>query len=549
MRPNGLTITLTNLGDGEVVRVRDETTLLPRTPNVAAPLTPAATNLRFTRGLAQARPGYKQFADNPDTDPVNGLFQAVYSNGTTDLVRCDKDKVRRYNAAAWVDITGAAVFTATSADAWCFGMVRNAGAAPANQLFLCNGVDEIYTSVGGGTNIATVGAATITGARAIVGHKGRALFGNVKDSGSNRRDQRVHYSIVGDPENVTGTGSGFVDLDEDAFPIAAAAVVAGNVCMYKGGTGVGGSLVIGTPTGLTNTPYRWDTLSGHSASVGIVAPRTLQVISPSLAFYLGHDAFYLHDGARGVLPVAQTIAEDIVSRLSYSALSMAVAWYKPRSGEIHVAIPTGGSSYANEVWVLNLRDRHVFGPYQYTHAITAAAAYVSTGSLTWDTLPVGLTWDTLPYATWDTIGGSPSAQATILGTSTGQTVEDNDVEMQDLGTPVTGTYETAPITFNDLPLAGKPLSHNDVMTLHDVAVIYKDRMSWVPVVEVSTDGGVTWTEITAGATIGAGDDRIKQAVFTTNISSVWFKLRVRAEGMYLSGLRLEFTHAGNIRND
>jgi hypothetical protein len=129
-------------------------------------------------------------------------------------------------------------------------------------------------------------------------------------------------------------------------------------------------------------------------------------------------------------------------------------------------------------------------------------------------------------------------------------MEDNDVEMEDLGTAVVGIYETQAINFDGHTVRGgsKPLSRDDVMTLHDVAVVYQDRGAWVPVVEVSIDG-ITYTDITDGITVGTGDGRFKQVAYTTEISAPWFKLRIRGSGMHLSGMRLEFTHAGNVRND
>lgn len=561
-RQSGLTISFTNLGRGQVIRDVSPDSLLPEQSNrvpgrlfVDGPNTPGSTNVRLDESLARARFGYKGYANKADANPVTGLFNVLYDDGTSHVLRGTSTTMERNASGTWTDInTGAETISATSADTWTFATARRAGTTtPRNQVIMCNGVDDVFSWTGSGA-LATVAPAVFKGARVVLGHLGRGFMMNVIDvvTGT-RREQRVHYSITGDSSTHTGFGSGFVDLDDDQYPIAAATVVAGRIVVYKGSAN-GGSIVVGTPTGSINTPYRWDTIN-KGAGVGILLPRTLVHLSENLTFFLGHDGFYLHDGARGLAKLPARIDRDILSRLNYSSLRGGLAWYKPRLGVVIIGIPIGNDTFPSEYWVFNTRDRRVYGPYNYNHVFSAATiGDPDASAVTWSS-SVG-TWVTNPYASWATVDGPPGASAVLLGAENGDTMYDDDSASDDNGSAYTATWVSPAIIPKGWQLqfgnAVKVLDENAVLTLRDLTIRFRDAGVWNPDIAISTDGGTTFTTISDGSAVaGSNTEKMLNKSYTVEeIASSWFQVRVSGNGnMKLSGMNLSFTYAGDIRNE
>lgn len=559
-----MVIQFTALGNGEVNTVMARDTLLaPDRALYQAPLTPSAPNCRLLDGVAAQRLGYRTIGDTPTSGAVTGLFQATFDNNTVENLRGDQVSVRYLvGGTTWTS------FTTTPAAGvggqWAFAMVRRAGGASiANQVMLgADGdSDSVWRYTGSGAAAIKVGDSTggsgsgFRGARAIVGHRGRSLVLNTFDIGlSARKIKRVNYSIVGDPGAHTGFGSGFADLDDDPFPIVNGKVIGGNVCVFNGNN-MAGSIVVGTLTGVTNNPYRWDTI--NTDNIGLYVPRSLVLVTTNLAFFLSHNGFMMYDGARGLTPVAEGISRDVLSRLNPAALKSGFAWFKPASGEVFVALAMGGAVVPNEAWVFNFNERRVYGPYSFAHSLTAAAPYVTTDTITWNTA-IG-TWDTNTYTDWDSIGGHASARAIMLGASNGTTWLDDEATLTDGGSVVTSTYYTAPIRAASRALimpdgSQRPLEEDGYLTLRDITLTYRNQGAWTPVVSVSVDGGINWTTATTGVAIGDGSanlDRSLTAPYTFDgLSGTWFQARISGSApMQLLGVRMEFGYGGNARSD
>jgi hypothetical protein len=533
--------------------------LLPREARVSGPATPFTENLRLLFSLASVRPGFYEYHEIPDdaAGAVNGLFLAHFDDGETELIRADKAGMWYDEGSEFDPIVDPddVMLTGDETDTWCFAMVARAGAeSRANQMFTCNGVDDVYKYTGGGDDAETMDDIQdyLKGAKTIIGHRGRALFGNVIDqtlAGTPRKTTRVYYSIVGDPETITGLGGGFVDLNDDAYPIVAGATIGGNVCIFKGDS-VGGSIVVGTPTGIVQAPYRWDTINTNG--IGVLCPRTLAQITPDLYFFVGQDGFYLYDGARGILPVATEITSRVVSRITPSSINLAHAIYLGATKEMLVYLPTDGSTYPNETWVLQLEERRVYGPYRHGTALTASSLFATTGQLTWSDLSAYGTWEglRLAFKSWASMLGQASARSFMYGASDGRVAhDDNGATQTDFDNAITGTYTTAAIIPTDMSLPdGRILDEHTMLTLHEVAVQFKDIGPWVPSVEVSLDGGDTWTTISDGSVVGndSPTNRVMTKRYYTLLPSTWHQVRVTGnQNMQLWGLTLEFMPSGS----
>lgn len=557
MRRTGLTIQFTALGNGEVNTVMASDILLPNDrAYYVAPLSPSAPNCRLLNGVVTPRLGYRTIGDTPTSSAVTGMFQAHFDDGVVENLRGDGATTRYLNSNTWT------AFTTTPATGvggqWTYAMVRRAGAATrANQVMLAadGDADNVWAYTGGGAAAVAVGTSLFHGPRAIVGHRGRSLVMNVHDTAAAaRKTKRVYYSIVGDPTTFTGFGSGFVDLDDDPFPIVNATVIGGNVCVFNGNN-IAGSIVVGTLTGVPNAPYRWDTIS--TGQTGLLVPRSLVTVTPEQAFFLGHKGIFIYDGARGLAPVAEGVSRDILSRINSAALKAGFAWHKPVTGEIYLNLAMGSSTVPNECWVFNFNERRVYGPYTFTHSLTAAAPYATTDVVQWDQA-VG-TWDVNTYDAWDSIGGIAGSRGVIMGASDGTTWLDDEVTTTDNGIEVGATYYYGPIRATGRALilpdgSQRPLEEDGYLTLRDITITYRNRGSWTPTVSVSVDGGSNWTTVTDGTAIGDGGanlDRSLTAAYSFDgLSGTWFQARISgAAPMQLLGTRMEFSYGGNARSD
>ena len=91
----------------------------------------------------------------------------------------------------------------------------------------------------------------------------------------------------------------------------------------------------------------------------------------------------------------------------------------------------------------------------------------------------------------------------------------------------------------------------DQMTLRGVTMRYKDSGSWTPKVEYSTNGGLDWTDIADGATVGSNTGRINAITYRALVPDTWFQFRVSnttGGRMRLHSLLVEFTRSGNVRH-
>lgn len=553
-RTHAVAITFSGLGDGETIRDLPAEALLPPGQRVVSPTyVPYAQNLRLTQGLAVTRPGYKSFLATPAARRVMGLYAALFDDGSSDTMRADTQKIWRNAAGTWTDVSGAVTFTGGNNDPFVFTMAPYTAGPPGNQLVFTNGIDAIYRYRTGGGAIVALGGTPPTTTRALATFLSRCYAFNVL-SGGTQREHRVQWSIAGNSENWTGLGSGFVDLDGDSYPGVALLPLAGRLIAFKGNQ-LGGAIWVGTPTGDVRQPVRWDPLNPGS-DVGLLIPRSLVTVNPGLVFFVGHDGFYLYDGARSLLPIGERMTRDVLARVNSTALRAGFAWYRPSTYEITVGIPTGNADYPTEFWTVDVRSRRVYGPYDYAADLTAATSAQPTGGITWDTIPLtDATWDTINASSWDVWGASSAARSLIYGDTGGATWEDTGSEADDAGMAITVSWRSPAITPDRLVRLshdGRPLELdvNAGMTLRQVTLRYRDDSAWTPSIGVSTDGGSSWTTVSDGTSTGSGSMRVLPVTYHTEIHGAWFQIRAeRAAGgrMSLYSVEAELTYAGSNR--
>lgn len=558
MRARGVKFNFTAIGKGRVVlNLPPEELLTTQQFRYTGPTTPRASNLRLANGKAVCRPGYVSYGDTPDTNQITGAYQALFDNGAVDTLRLTKSKVSKYNAGVWTNVTGAYTIGATDLDYWAFAMVIRAGGNPTrNQLAFTAGVANkpLYLFQAGASAITDVGLTYFSGAKVVVSANDRCVVANVVDDIGARRYQRVQFSKLGDGADfdaLSAGGANFVDLTDDPYPIANMAVVGGRLCVYKGNN-VGGGVVVGTPTGVNDTPYRWDTV--NTSGIGLKCPRVMVPLPEGVVFVLGHDNFYLHDGARGWQAVAEEVGSTIINSINPQALSAAVAWYRPQTHEIVIGLPQGDATMPNEYWVFNTQERKIYGPWLYVPAITAAAYTARTDSVTWPTLPGGVPdiWPNLPFNAWTEIAGSATPQAMLYGLSNGQTKIDKGNALTDDGVGIVTEWRTPAIVPDGFPIivgnnvVERVLEAGDVLSLREVVVTYYSGTAWTPAVQVSVDNGDTWTTISDGVALPAGSGLLAEKRYTCLIPGTWHQLRIYGSASAsVQGISMEFTYVGD----
>lgn len=580
-RRHGLGITLSNVGAGTVVRNVPPEELIQPNPTgvITAAASPTSANVRLFEGLAVRRDGYTVFGESTgDTDFVNGVFVAVFDEQTRYLMRGwananqlggGQVQFRNESGAVWTTITGSDVGASLPTQPWVFAMTPNPASSPASILLFANETTAIYRW-NGSTPTATVIPDTNAprGPHAIVSFLSRAFaFNVIEPTTGHRKSTRLQWSKISDSLDWTSLTSGSLDLDDDPFPGVAALVIGGRLVLFKGGPD-GGAIYVATPTGISTAPLRIDAIN-PGTNVGVVVPRSVVPITSTLCFFLGHDAAYLYDGVRALLPFAEGVARDITSRLNISVLDTGFALYNPDKREVELHVATGSATTPNETWRFDIRGQRAYGPDNFANSFMAGDVWLSQGALTWDTLgqAAARTWDNLvsgttalPYVQWDRIDNGLGSRMLVYGATGGNTYSSASANTTDNGTAIACDYRTPPVTPKDWVVGdpqspqGRRLRSDDILVLREIQLRHRSLAAWTPVVEVSTDGS-TFVLVSDGTQAAATGSRVLTKTYyvpNTSPPSVWHQVRVKntaGDAFNIKDIILNFTYAGSARHE
>jgi len=111
-----------------------------------------------------------------------------------------------------------------------------------------------------------------------------------------------------------------------------------------------------------------------------------------------------------------------------------------------------------------------------------------------------------------------------LGSSDGKAYEYDPAQTGDAGENIVVSWRTKTSDFSDQ----NPKALNHFKTVYRARVTYKDLTASTPIqLQYSTDGGYSWTAMTAqAASFGDGDDSIDTAWFFTVVTDEYFDFRV-----------------------
>lgn len=510
----------------------DPTALLPSQARLLA-------NLRIREGVLVPRGGMKTFGNAPDTKRVITLYGAVLGTSAY-LIRADREKVYVYNAATGVfdSITAVAIPGATDNDVW--SMSEWAGV-----LYLSNGVTGTYKWNAAG-NIVDVtdtppDPITVPPARWVAaGWLDRVWLAYTYESAA-YAPQRLRYCARNAPALWHTTGSGTYDLTDDPYPISGCRVIGPYMVVWKGDRR-GGSIVVGQPTGFADAPAAFRTFNPGSG-IGCFAPRTIVPVSGDVAMFLGHDDVYMFDGA-SLKPVGDPIIRRVLCEYNFEAIKQAWAYYDSIEDEYHLVLPlSDASTTPSDRYTFSLRAQAWTGYEGCTY--TSGASFALMDIKTW--LSITGTWLDNGES-WTLMGSVTGETQTVMGTDSGTVEVEDPASTIDNGSAINAVYESGDMTFHGLELPTHKLAHDDWKVLRAVVLSWRDTTANTPdLVELSTDGGATWTALTQPAIADLdGSDSLRRTFMDTMITGQQFRLRITVkQRLKLLNLEYEVGYAGH----
>lgn len=309
-------------------------------------------------------------------------------------------------------VTGVVPYTGDEDNRFCSVVtLDNAG----NEIYvLSNSKDKMKKWTGTGAFEDLLGWATDPIiAKSMVSHQSRLIAGGTIESG-NSCPRRVRWTVAGDLEDLTGTGSGFVDLVDTPDWIITCIVLKNKLFVIKERSiwylpYVGGTDVYGTPE------LKVD-------SVGCYSPHSVVNLGDEIIFY-GSDNVYLYDGI-DLTPISKQIYgllyETDKKIVNSNKINRSPGTYVEELQQYLLCVPTEGETPAllltydfnTESWLF--RDK----------SITAFGFYSIPPTTTWNDLTGIWTAQTWQWMEKKLTAGSPT---TLIGTADGYVYEDTRI--------------------------------------------------------------------------------------------------------------------------
>lgn len=466
-------------------------------------------NLHLDSGYVLSRFGSVALLNTPDTKRVIDLFNLAFADRSVEILRCDRAQTYRQNSGVtpnvWSAITSA---TWTGLDTDRFSALRAPWTGePKGRILLCNGVDGPKSWTGGAAAAAAVGGASVPYKFAVVGPDGRLFVAGTTEGGT-LRSQRVRWTVIGDASNWSGTGSGFLDLVDDAYEITAIWKQGGRI--YIGKTK---GIAVLVPTGIATDAYGYETV--QTDGDGVFARGALVQYGNIVAF-LSHTGFKAFDTG-SLVPISdERVSEALLTRLNYGALDQVTSIVDATRRRVGWGLPLDGNftpseiwwySFARNAWEIDLRPH------------TALSLYTGTDTTVIDEL-VGFI-DGLA-GTIDSLSSAAASKAQIIfGKEDGTTKLIDETLAADSGTGFVATYVSGALPVLGQSSGQRQIADDDFLLLDRVALRLLDRGStFTLTVEASGDGGATWSTVgnlTLTTTAAASARRIVEAFVTARV--------------------------------
>jgi hypothetical protein len=281
--------------------------------------------------------------------------------------------------------------------------------ASGNDIFiLTNGVDDIQKWDGGAGDFTDLGGLTTILAKFVIFYQNRLILGWTTESGT-KCPTRCRWSVLGDPEDFSGAGSGFVELIDTTDWVTGFCYFKNRLFVIKERSiweliYVGGTTVF--------SPYR--VVDGVGSYIEVIGLGDVLVI-------YGTDSVYLYDGY-SLTPISDQIYpllyETDSKIVNFDKISRARAAYIEELEEYWLSVPTQGSvpdtifkyNFGTQSWMVTKREVTAFGYYSVT-----STELWSEQTANWNT----------KEGFWMVDKATSGAPTTLFGDSNGCIVEDD----------------------------------------------------------------------------------------------------------------------------
>lgn len=287
--------------------------------------------------------------------------------------------------------------------------------ANGNECYVfTNGKDAVQKWDGNSANCSDLGGWANIAVRYLSTFKSRLIAGHTTEGGV-INSLRIQWSVVGDPEDTSNTGSGFIDIYDGVDPITRLPVIKDRQLILRHNS-VWELVYTGGNTYFT--PVK---LYGN---VGCPAPRSVATKRDGIIFW-GHDNVYMYDGV-ALNPLADKLKPQLFDSeskiVNSNAINRIAGMYVEDLDQYWVCVPLVESGVANStpgrVYRYDFRTQSwMWGPEQ----ATAYGKYYEGAGVAWSAL-------TTTWANWTGVWGSGNLSAktpTILrGNAAGAIFED-----------------------------------------------------------------------------------------------------------------------------
>ena len=455
-------------------------------------------NLRVRDGMVRGRDGYEPLLDNPATRRITDIFSHELPDGTSEAIRADTTTHYRRNGSVWTAIVGGGAWTDNNRRYW--SVVAPWAGTALGRILIGKDSDQTREWAGAATNMNAYAGAP-SSRYGIMADDNRLIVGYTREAGT-LRTQRVRWTVIGLPNgganDWTGTGSGFLDLRNDSFPITGLFKLHGQV--YVGKSRAICRLV---RTGIQTDAYDFETL--QTGGDGLFLPAFAR--HGNIVLLVSHQDVLLFDGST-FTSVGGPIKTALFRRLNYNALDFACATFDPAQNLALLALPLDGSTDPTEVWSFDPDT----GAWETDIYGTRPTCLVSYANL--DITEIQELVGQIDALAGDIESLSPSSSQRALiafGTGAGETFIFTPDLHSDNGNLIQGTYVSSlvPVVGAEMSVAGKPhtIGPDDNIVLDKVRLALADiGATYSVAVSASGDGGKnfsslgTLTVTTAGGT-------------------------------------------------
>lgn len=481
---------------------------------------PIMDNVRIHAGEVLNRPGTVFLpapAQTLDNIPLGGGLQQTI-DGAIYSVLGTQTKWYYFNTgtALWTDQTTGTPFTGGDGDLWSFAVVHG-------KLIGSNGVsaDRSFEWTDDATgNLVQLAAASA--GRYVDAFADRIFLAHVSESGATIVD-RVRWSASGSASHdvwnpATDATAGFIDLVDTPGAITGTSPMFGQYYVFKRDY-----IHRITETGMTTPSFTVQTVVD---GIGCVEGRTIVEIGGML-YFLGREDIYRWDTAGRPEPIGTAIRNEVFDTLDRDSIRTCIAFHHELFNEYWLCIPSSGASWPDTAYIFN-----------YVEGSWSKAMFEATCHTRFKTVDVSPTIDSLtdPINSYVLPFDSSLSGADILFPVIGR-IDKKPVQIDDTG--IADADSTTPtLSFSSADTLFGPAEKNAVGTCNRVILTVRGRSAATIALELSTDGGQSFTSLGTRAT--TSDNSLQRLFFPCRVSGQQGRVRLTTtDPIALQGIAYE----------